>query len=101
VETETHPPGRDELSFVHPKVVSQFVENGLADLMADFCFIPAERLDIFLVENDAARSRAKVEHALLSSRHTLENAQNQTTGLAGADLALQVHAVFPASLAGP
>src|SRR5664279_3951523 len=53
--------------------------------MTDFGVVRADRLDIFLVEDEAVRSRAKVEHALLRGRHTLENAQNQTAGPAAAD----------------
>jgi hypothetical protein len=48
--------------------------------MTDFGFVRADRLDIFLIKDDAVRCGAKVEHALLGSRYTLENSQNQTSG---------------------
>lgn len=54
--------------------------------MTDFCVARADCLDIVLVEDDAVRPGAKVEHALLCGRHTLENSQNQTAGRAGSDL---------------
>jgi len=63
------------------------MEHGLPDFMTDFGVVRADRLDIFLVEDDAVWSGAKIEHALLRGRHTLENAQNQTAGPAGSDLA--------------
>jgi hypothetical protein len=57
-----------KLGFVHPKVVSQFVEHGLPDLMTDFGLVRADRLNIFLVEDDAVRSLAKVKHTFLGGR---------------------------------
>jgi len=54
------------------------MEHGLPDLMADFCFIPADRLDIFLVQDDAVRSRAEVEYAYLGGGYTLENSKQQS-----------------------
>ena len=54
------------------------MEHGLPNFMTDFCVVPADSLDIFLVEDDVAWSRTKVEHALLGRGHTLENPKNQT-----------------------
>ena len=72
-------------SFVQTEVVSEFVEHGLPDFMTDFGVVRADRLDMSLVEDEAVRSGAKVERALLRGRHTLKNAQNQTAGPAAAD----------------
>jgi hypothetical protein len=62
------------------------VEYGLPDFTTDFCVVPADRFDIFLVEDDAVRFGAKIEHAFLRGRHTLENSHQQAAGLAGSDL---------------
>ncbi|MGC1452149.1 MAG: hypothetical protein WA830_19125 [Candidatus Sulfotelmatobacter sp.] len=66
--------------------MSQFVEHGLPNLITNVSFVRADRLDIFLVEDDAVRSYAKIEHTFLGGRYTLEDSQNETACLAGTDL---------------
>jgi hypothetical protein len=61
------------------------VEYGLPDFMTDFCVVPADRFDIFLVQDDTVRPGAKVEHTFLRGRHTLKNSHQQAMGLVGAD----------------
>ncbi len=72
-----------ELGLVHSKIVPQFVEHGLPDLATNFGFVGADRLDILLVEDDAVRPRAEVEHTPPSGGHTVEFSQKQSAGLVG------------------
>ena len=41
-----------KLFFSHAEIVSQFVHEGLADLMADFCLVRTDRFNILLIEHD-------------------------------------------------
>jgi hypothetical protein len=42
-----------QLGFIHPEVRSQFMEHRLPDRVTDLGFIGADRLDVFLVQDDA------------------------------------------------
>ena len=56
-----------QLGLIHAEVMPQFVEHGLPDLVTDFGFAGADRLDILLVENDAVRSRTEVKRKRLTN----------------------------------
>lgn len=66
-----------KLIFVHPEVVPKFMKYGLAHLMSNFGFAPANCFDVPLVENDAVRGEGEVKHTLLRGRHTLEDPKEQ------------------------
>lgn len=52
-----------ELVFVHAEVVAEFVDDGAADLLANFLLGGTNRLDVFLVEDDGVGARGKIEDA--------------------------------------
>src|SRR5450759_1047728 len=70
------------------------MKHGLTDLMTDFSFVGADRLDVRLVENDAVRSHAEVKHASLGGRHPLEHSQKQVAGLAGTSVSRSRERLF-------
>jgi len=63
-----------QLLLGHPKIVSQFMYESLADLMSDLSLIGADRLNILLVKHDVIRSRGEVENAPLGRRHAVKDA---------------------------
>ena len=69
--------------FIHPEVVSQFMEHSLPDLATDFGCVGADRLDVLPVEDDAVRTDRQVKDASRGGRQALKNSQNQTSSLAG------------------
>jgi|GEM_PF-3373582 len=71
-------------SFVQTEVVSEFVEHGLPDFMADFRFGGANSLDVLLIENDAIRSGRQIKNTSLCGRPALKDSQNQVTSPARA-----------------
>lgn len=70
-----------QLGFIHPEVVSQFMEHRLSDFVTDFAFIGADRLDVFLVQDNAVRTDRQVEHTSPRGRHTLKHSQNHVSSL--------------------
>ncbi len=61
-----------QLGFIHPEVVSQFMEHSLSDLVTNLGFIGADRLDVFLVQDDAVWTDRQVKDTPSSSWHSLK-----------------------------
>jgi hypothetical protein len=74
----------DALATTRPSVVphpsrnsDRVVEDGQADLLADFRVAGANRLNILLVQDDMIGSARQVEHAFLSGGHTMKETEKQ------------------------
>ena len=46
-----------QLLLGQPKIVPQFMDESLADLMSDLSLIGADCLNVFLIEHDVGRTR--------------------------------------------
>jgi len=57
--------------------VTQFIDDGQADLCADFGLVGEDRFNIPLIQNDVIGSARQVKYALLGGGHAMENTQKQ------------------------
>jgi hypothetical protein len=72
-----------QLFLSHTEIVTEFVDDGQADLFADFRIAGANRLNILLVEDDMIGSARQVEYAFLRGGHAMKDAEKQPPLLSG------------------
>jgi hypothetical protein len=53
--------------------MTEFMYEGLADLMSDFSLIGADRLNVLLIKHDVIRSCGEVEDTPLRRRHAVKD----------------------------
>jgi hypothetical protein len=58
----------------HAEIVTEFMYESLANLVADFGLSGADRLNILLIKHDVIRSRGEVEDAPIRRRHAVKDA---------------------------
>jgi hypothetical protein len=61
-----------QLVLVHAEVMSQLVDDGQADLLADFRLAGTDGFNIFLIEGDAIGTARQVKDAFLRPGYPLE-----------------------------
>ena len=66
-----------QLLLGHAEIMTKFVYKRLADLIADFSLIGADRFNVLLIENDVGRNHRKIKNASLSCGHAVENAEKK------------------------
>jgi hypothetical protein len=65
-----------QLFLVHPEIVTEFVDDGQADLFAGFCLAAAGCLNFFC-RGRYDRVRSQVEYAFLGGGHAMKDAEKQ------------------------
>src|SRR5579864_9751397 len=70
-----------QLLLGHAEIMTEFMYESLADLMAHFRLIGADRLNVLLIKHDVIRSCGQVEDAPLRRRHAVKDAQKQSPAL--------------------
>ena len=63
-----------ELLLIHSEVVTQFMYEGLSNLMTNFGLGGADCFDILLIKHDVIRPHRQFKYSFLCRGHTMENA---------------------------